>query len=251
VFTPLLAISDRTLAPMGGLGKLVAGIPHALVAKILAYSKPLEERLGGHGRRAVKAARKQLGVPYSWGGGSLTGPTRGIGRGAGTTGFDCSTLTRYAIYQSTKKVAPRTTYMQRPWARPVSVLREGDLGFPHAGHVFMYSGRGRIIEAPYTGASVREVGMRRADWRRPPAYDTGGMLQPGLNLAFNATRRPEPVLTHTQWQQLTTAASHSGTVEYHAHFDGASTRALQSEVRTAFHAMSVSQAVRERVGRRR
>jgi hypothetical protein len=110
----------------------------------------------------------------------------------------------------------------------------------------MYSGRNRIIEAPYTGARIREVAMRRADWRRPPAYDHGGMLQPGLNLALNATRRPEPVLTHTQWHDLATAASHSGSVEYHAHFDGASTRALQREVRTASHAMSGSQAVRER-----
>jgi tape measure domain-containing protein len=256
-FAPLLATTDRALAPMGGLGKLVAGIPRALVGKILTYFGPLEERLGGPGRRAVHAARRQLGVRYSWGGGSLTGPSRGIGRGAGTVGFDCSALTRYAIYQATKKVAPRTTYGQRPWARPVGTPREGDLGFPHAGHVFMFAGRGRIIEAPYTGARVRQVTARRADWRRPPAYgryDTGGWLQPGLSLAYNSTRRPEPVLSHHQWRQLAALAadrSAAGSTEYHAHFDGASSAQLQTQVRAAFHAMSTAESMRERIGRRR
>lgn len=34
------------------------------------------------------------------------------------------------------------------------------------------------------------------------AFDSGGMLQPGLNLAYNGTGRPEPVLTDQQWQML-------------------------------------------------
>lgn len=33
-------------------------------------------------------------------------------------------------------------------------------------------------------------------------FDDGGYLQPGLSLAYNATRRPEPVLTGRQWDQL-------------------------------------------------
>jgi cell wall-associated NlpC family hydrolase len=38
----------------------------------------------------VQLARKWIGTPYSWGGGSPTGPTLGTGRGAHTKGFDCS-----------------------------------------------------------------------------------------------------------------------------------------------------------------
>ena len=33
-------------------------------------------------------------------------------------------------------------------------------------------------------------------------FDDGGQLQPGLTLAYNATSRPEPVLTGRQWDQL-------------------------------------------------
>ncbi|MGW7350940.1 aggregation-promoting factor C-terminal-like domain-containing protein [Streptomyces sp. NPDC054784] len=41
-------------------------------------------------------------------------------------------------------------------------------------------------------------------WNRqsPHWYDSGGMLQPGLNLAYNATGRPEPVLTGSQWNAV-------------------------------------------------
>ncbi|MFJ7417995.1 peptidoglycan DD-metalloendopeptidase family protein [Streptomyces uncialis] len=42
--------------------------------------------------------------------------------------------------------------------------------------------------------------------RSPNWYDSGGMLQPGLNLAYNGTGRPEPVLTGRQWDTLTAAS---------------------------------------------
>ncbi|MEW2253715.1 hypothetical protein [Streptomyces sp. NPDC047869] len=43
--------------------------------------------------------------------------------------------------------------------------------------------------------------------RSPHWYDTGGMLQPGLNLAYNGTGRPEPVLTTRQWDVLAGSSS--------------------------------------------
>ena len=45
----------------------------------------------------IRRGGSQMGVPYSWGGGSLDGPTTGIDSGAGTVGFDCSGLMRYAF----------------------------------------------------------------------------------------------------------------------------------------------------------
>jgi cell wall-associated NlpC family hydrolase len=45
----------------------------------------------------IKRAQSQLGVPYSWGGGTADGPSRGIDEGAGTVGFDCSGLVLYAF----------------------------------------------------------------------------------------------------------------------------------------------------------
>src|ERR1700756_3865197 len=40
----------------------------------------------------IRRAGSQMGVPYSWGGGSLTGPTAGVDDGANIVGFDCSGL---------------------------------------------------------------------------------------------------------------------------------------------------------------
>ncbi|MFF1655802.1 transglycosylase SLT domain-containing protein [Streptomyces sp. NPDC058255] len=42
---------------------------------------------------------------------------------------------------------------------------------------------------------------------RPGGYDSGGYLQPGLNLAYNGTGRPEPVLTTRQWGVLAASGS--------------------------------------------
>ncbi len=38
--------------------------------------------------------------------------------------------------------------------------------------------------------------------RSPHWYDSGGMLQPGLNLVANGTGKPEPVLTSGQWDDI-------------------------------------------------
>ncbi|MGV9888394.1 transglycosylase SLT domain-containing protein [Streptomyces sp. NPDC003395] len=49
--------------------------------------------------------------------------------------------------------------------------------------------------------------VQQANANRPPAgYDSGGYLQPGLNLAYNGTGRPEPVFTTAQANALTTLA---------------------------------------------
>jgi hypothetical protein len=45
---------------------------------------------------------------------------------------------------------------------------------------------------------------------RAGGYDSGGYLQPGLNLAYNGTGRPEPVFTTAQANALTSLAAHGG-----------------------------------------
>jgi NlpC/P60 family len=201
VIGPINGLIDRTLGT-SGLGGLIGGVPKKALAGIRGWLMDRKDKLEGGGpgaQGAVRAARRQIGVPYSWGGGGLHGPTRGIQQGANITGFDCSSLMRYAWYQSTKKVMPRTTYTQWPWLDKVSTPRPGDLGFPHMGHVFMNSGNGKIIEAPYTGARVREVPMRGARWGRPPASfsraDSGtAVLEPGMNGVYNGTGAREPLV---------------------------------------------------------
>ena len=120
----------------------------------------------------VAAAEAHLGVPYSWGGGTTKGPSRGFGRGANTVGFDCSSLVQYAWAKAGVNL-PRTTYDQIKVGRSVPNLSQaapGDLLFPHPGHVLMYMGGGKAIEAPRTGGRVQVVnvtGRRFIQIRRP------------------------------------------------------------------------------------
>lgn len=118
----------------------------------------------GRAAVAVRAALRWVGTPYSWGGGGLSGPTEGFGRGAGIVGFDCSGLTRYAWYQA-GVLLPRTS--QEQWRTlphiPAGAVAPGDLVFfkgalgtaTAPGHVGIVLGDGRMIEAPRTGLSVR------------------------------------------------------------------------------------------------
>jgi peptidoglycan DL-endopeptidase CwlO len=96
--------------------------------------------------RVVAIARRELGVPYAWGGSSRRG-------------FDCSGLTMFVYRHVGIRLAHSAT-MQSRCGRRVSLhhLRPGDLlffGHPsYYHHVAMYIGHGRMIEAPHRGARV-------------------------------------------------------------------------------------------------
>jgi cell wall-associated NlpC family hydrolase len=103
--------------------------------------------------KALIAARSQLGEPYLWGG---TGPDA----------WDCSGLVQWAYRQAGVNL-DRTSRQQ--WFNGPTIalkdLRAGDLIFwaldtsnpATIHHVAMYSGNGRMIEAPRTGLNVREI----------------------------------------------------------------------------------------------
>jgi cell wall-associated NlpC family hydrolase len=92
---------------------------------------------------AVRAALSRLGRPYVWG---ATGPDQ----------FDCSGLVQWCYGQAGVHLH-RTTFQQINDGIPVprSHVRPGDLVFPHAGHVQLAIGNNLVVEAPYSGASVR------------------------------------------------------------------------------------------------
>jgi cell wall-associated NlpC family hydrolase len=115
-----------------------------------------------HGRQAIeyviRRGGSQMGVPYSWGGGSLTGPSKGIGDGAGTVGFDCSGLMRYA-FAGVGVLIPRFSGDQYNAGRhiPRNQARRGDLILygPGGGqHVAMYLGQGKMLEASGSAGKV-------------------------------------------------------------------------------------------------
>ncbi len=109
----------------------------------LAHHFPGLPVLNGRAAVAVRAALSRLGRPYVWG---ATGPDQ----------FDCSGLVQWSYAQAGVHLG-RTTYQQINDGIPVprSLVRPGDLVFPHAGHVQMAIGNNLVVEAPYSGASVR------------------------------------------------------------------------------------------------
>lgn len=115
----------------------------------------------GHGGAAqiVRVARRQVGVPYRYGGRSPR------------TGFDCSGLVYYSHRQAGIAV-PRTTRALYRRAAPVSRagLRPGDLVFfrvntPRVGHVGIYLGGGRFVHAPSSGKRVAIETMSNPYWK--------------------------------------------------------------------------------------
>ncbi len=107
---------------------------------------------------AVRAALSQRGVPYSWGGGSASGPTYGTAQGANIKGFDCSGLTMYA-YAQVGISLPHYTGSQFTAGTRVSrsQLVPGDLVFFYSDlhHMGLYIGNGKMVHAPQTGDVVK------------------------------------------------------------------------------------------------
>jgi peptidoglycan DL-endopeptidase CwlO len=105
-------------------------------------------------RVAVEAALDQVGKPYQWG-------------AAGPDSFDCSGLTMWSWAQagvalphnSGAQYAATTRVDQSDW-------EPGDLLFAGSPihHVGLYIGNGQMVEAPYTGATVRVVSAYRSDY---------------------------------------------------------------------------------------
>lgn len=117
-------------------------------------------------------------MPYSWGGGTLAGPSRGFAQGAETVGFDCSSYTQYAFYHGAGMMLPRTAAEQyaATAGRTVIVgspdaarLQPGDVLFwgSSAGaihHVALYAGGGKMLEEPHTGSAARLVPIYDGDF---------------------------------------------------------------------------------------
>jgi hypothetical protein len=96
---------------------------------------------------AIAFARSHIGDPYVW---AATGPHA----------WDCSGLVMKA-YASAGVILPRTTGMMINVGTPVTrdQLQPGDLVFPDFHHVQIYTGNGKIIEAPQSGEFVVERPM--------------------------------------------------------------------------------------------
>jgi cell wall-associated NlpC family hydrolase len=104
-------------------------------------SVPIGNPGAGH-PEAASIALRYLGVPYVYGGSS-------------PSGFDCSGLVMY-VYAQLGISLPHYTVAQWNATEPISSPAPGDLVFFNGlGHVGIYLGGGRFIDAPHTGSVVR------------------------------------------------------------------------------------------------
>jgi len=114
----------------------------------------------------IARGASQRGVPYSWGGGAINGPSAGVEQDAGKIGYDCSGFTRYAFagvgvqilkysgdqYNAGRHVSP-------------SQAKRGDLIFYGPGgtqHVALYLGNGQMLEASSAAGQVTVSPVRTA-----------------------------------------------------------------------------------------
>jgi TP901 family phage tail tape measure protein len=152
--------ASRVMAP------IASGYSAMLTMMVKSMANEIKKSMSGGG--IVAAARKMIGLPYSWGGGGPGGPSYGIGRGAGTYGFDCSGLTEYAWWKGRHVSIGGVTGSQIAGSHTIGSPTPGALGFPHPGHVVLYSGNNRVIQAPQTGSFVNEGPIsRHYNWRWP------------------------------------------------------------------------------------
>lgn len=108
-------------------------------------------------QQVIDLATKQIGTPYSWGGGGTKGASKGIAQGKNTVGFDCSGLVQY-VYGAIGMSLPRTAAQQGVVGKKTSIssLQPGDLvAWDNGKHIAVYAGNGEILEAPKTGLDVR------------------------------------------------------------------------------------------------
>jgi cell wall-associated NlpC family hydrolase len=92
---------------------------------------------------ALTAAKSKIGSDYVWG-------------ASGPQNFDCSGLVQWAYKQAGVSL-PRTSFEQSHVGKPVAFqdLQPGDLVIQEGGgHVAMYAGDGKILQAPQSGETV-------------------------------------------------------------------------------------------------
>ncbi|MFI9613457.1 C40 family peptidase [Streptomyces sp. NPDC052023] len=223
--------TNRTPAMAGGL--LLATTLSCTGTALAATSAAPPKAVAAAGCRAladasaqaqaiVDAACSQIGVPYSWGGGSLHGPTYGQdypGGGPGAhdsqvKGFDCSHLVQYAAWQGAGIALPEGSWNQARWSgatarfgrdqglaplQPGDLLlwasNPGNLGSVH--HIAIYLGGGKMVEARESGTLVMVSDVRLNAQYAGALRITGGEQPPAGTKRFmtwgtNVSLRPEP-----------------------------------------------------------
>ncbi|MER5715402.1 NlpC/P60 family protein [Streptomyces sp. NPDC002132] len=225
----------RTVASAGGLLLATAlactgtayaapaGVPTASTASAAAADCRALTGAPAQAQAIVNAACSQIGVPYSWGGGSIHGPTYGQdypGGGPGAhdsqvRGFDCSHLVQYAAWQGAGISLPEGSWNQAQWsgatarfsrADGLAPLQPGDLllwgtnpaNLNSVHHIAVYLGNGKMVEARESGTLVMVSDVRMNAQYAGALRIVGGGEQPPANTkrfmtwGTDVSLRPDP-----------------------------------------------------------
>lgn len=141
---------------LAGLG--IGGGPTALPGGRVSGPQAIEY--------VIRRGASQRGVPYSWGGGAINGPSEGVDHDAGKVGYDCSGFTRYAFAGVGVQI-PKYSGEQYTAGRQVSPAqaKRGDLIFYGPGgsqHVAIYLGNGQMLESSSAAGGVTVGPVRTA-----------------------------------------------------------------------------------------
>lgn len=149
------------------IGLALLGAP--MVVPTVATADPGARSMDYQQATDVVIARglSQRGVPFSWAGGGINGPTRGTGTGINTVGFDASGLMQYAYAGAGVKL-PRSSGAIYKVGQKIlpQQARKGDLIFygPEGTQsVAMYLGNNQMLEV----GDVVQVSPVRANGMTP------------------------------------------------------------------------------------
>ena len=146
---------------------VLIGVAMLLLAPVVPSATSAAAPVGRDQAVSLVLARglAQKGVPYSWGGGDITGPTLGNGPGAGIVGFDSSGLMQY-IFAGVNAKLPRSSgamynvgqKVTAAQALPADLIFYGPDGTTT---VTMFLGNNQMLEVTDAGVVVSPV--RTAD----------------------------------------------------------------------------------------
>lgn len=155
-----------------GLAMLVAPLVTAGIATADPAPRPMDYQQATD--VVVMRGLSQRGVPFSWAGGGINGPTRGKGPGITTVGFDASGLMQYAYAGAGIKLPRSSGEMYRVGQKVLpQQARRGDLIFygPEGTQsVAMYLGNGQMLEV----GDVVQVSPVRANGLTPTWFGFSG-----------------------------------------------------------------------------
>jgi peptidoglycan DL-endopeptidase RipA len=216
-----------------GLAMMVAPMVPMVAAPDLAAADPGTRPMDYQQVTDIVVARglSQRGVPFSWAGGGVNGPSRGTGSGAMTVGFDASGLMQYAYAGAGIKLPRSSGQLYKAGQKVMpQQARKGDLIFygPEGTQsVAMFLGNGQMLEvgdvvqvspvrtSGMTPYLVRVLGVPQAPVQQAPVQQAPLQQTPGQQAAptpqapLQLTPNPQAPLTQAPSPQapLTQAPS--------------------------------------------